>query len=81
MSEHIKEKFSFLNFINEDISNLEIYGLDKDENLEDPSVILCIKSLFKVADENEWLIPKQKLSTAVKQEFERIYKDIFINSD
>lgn len=81
MNGPIREKFSFLNFLNEDLSNLDKYGIEKDENLDDGQLIKCIKELFQVANENAWLVPKQELSSAIKKEFERIFKDNFTEND
>jgi len=73
MKEAIKEEFSFLNFLDDDIKN---YGFE-DDSFQDIKLISCIKSLFQFSDDNGWLISKQKLSSTVKTEFERIFNENF----
>ena len=81
MNEPFKEKFSFLNFINEDISGLISTGIEVDDSLGDPSLVNCIKKLFQVSNEQEWLNPNQKCTTVVKKEFEKIFNEFFDISD
>ena len=77
MNEPIKDKFSFLNFIEEEISNLSSYDIVIDDILFESSMINCVKKFFRISDEYGWLNPDQKCTTTVKKEIESIFKDFF----
>lgn len=77
MNESFKEKFSFLNFIDEDFLDLISAGMEVDDSLGDPSLVNCIKKLFQVSNEQVWLSPDQKCNTVIKKEFEKIFNEFF----
>ena len=77
MNEPIKDKFSFLNFIELEIPNLSSYDIEMDDSLIESSLLSCIKKLFQISDEYEWLTPDQKCTTTLKKEFEAIFKEFF----
>lgn len=77
MKEAIREEFSFLNFLDDVPEN---YGFD-DDSLQDLNLINCIRKLFQFSDDNGWLNSKQKLTSIVKTEFERIFNENFNKSE